>query len=261
MIDGLDARVAALVDAADDSSWAEVVCRARALRRRRRLRPPLAIAATLTLAVLVAAPALGLRGKIVRLFSDAEPAPQRIEKAFAGWNAGVPPHLGPGVQAGRAIEVLEVPAGADGKVVLWLAPLTRGGFCTLLDLEGRGGGGGCDHLGYDRLSVTVSLHGRVSPDGSVLSGPVLLDGYTGTRQADSLLLRFEDGETTTIPLIWVSAPVDTGFFVYAVPKPHWHAGHLPTTLTLLAADGDQLDQREIHGIPTAGSLSRPGSPR
>jgi hypothetical protein len=30
---------------------------------------------------------------------------------------------------------------------------------------------------------------------------------------------------------------------------------LPTTLTLLAAEGDELDTREISGITTKGSLS------
>lgn len=248
MIDRLDVRFAVLADADDDSSWTEVVEQAGTLRGRRRPRRLVVIAFALALAVVVAAPAAGLRGRFVRLFGDAKPAPQRIEKSFAGWGLGAPAGLG------RAIQVLQTSAGVDGKVTLWLAPV-GGGFCTLLDLDSRGGGGGCERLGYDRLSVTVSLHGRVSHAGQVLSGPVLLDGYTARRQADSLLIRFEDGETTTIPLVWVSAPVDTGFFVYAVPTPHWREGHLPATLTLFSADGNELDRRQIHGIPKPGSLN------
>ena len=34
-----------------------------------------------------------------------------------------------------------------------------------------------------------------------------------------------------------------------LPQPERDPGHLPTTLRLLAADGDELDRREIHGLP------------
>lgn len=244
MIDDLDLRFAPLADIADDSSWLEVVRRARVLRRRRRLRSPVAIAAALALAIVVAAPAVGLRGRIVRLFADAQPAPHRVVRSFDDWNG----LGGPKVEAGRAVKVLKtrVPrVGPDATVTLWLAPVKGGGFCT-----GHAfGGGECDTIRNNRLGVTVSLHGRLTPDGKILTGPVLLDGNTGLEHADSLVLRFEDGDTASVPLVWVTAPVDTGFFVYGVPERHWQKGHLPTTLTLLAADGDELDKREIHGIP------------
>jgi hypothetical protein len=50
----------------------------------------------------VAAPAVGLRGKIVRLFSDAAPSPQRIVKSFTTLGQGVAPSASVGVEAGRA---------------------------------------------------------------------------------------------------------------------------------------------------------------
>ena len=65
MIDDLHARLAAFADATDDSSWAEVVERATALRSRKP-RLPVALAAAAALAVVVATPAVGLRGKIVQ---------------------------------------------------------------------------------------------------------------------------------------------------------------------------------------------------
>jgi hypothetical protein len=247
MIDELDLRLAFLADGADDSSWIEVVRRAKGLRRRRRLRSPLVVAAALTLAIVVAAPAIALRGRIVRLFADAPPAPHRIVKSFEAWQE----FTGPRLEADRAVKVLDarVPqVGPDATVTLWLAPLRGGGFCTGYEL----GGGECNSVAYNRLSVTVSLHG-VAPDGETLTGPVLLDGYTSLERADSLVLRFEDGETASVPLVWVTAPVDAGFFVYGVPERHWQKGHRPTTLTLLAADGDKLDSREINGITIGGS--------
>jgi hypothetical protein len=256
----LPVRIGARADPTDDSSWGEVLDRAQELRARRRPRLTTAIAAILALAVVVAAPAVGLRGKLVHVFADSDSAPQRIEKSFAQWNDGGAPDLGSAVQADRAIKILEARAGADTSAILWLAPLRRGGFCTLLDVNGHGGGGGCDRVGDDRLNVEVSLHG-VSSNGGILSGPVLLDGSVRSPEADSLVLRFEDGTSATIPLVWVSAPVDNGFFVYAVPKPHWRKGHLPTTLALVSANGDELDRRQIHGVSTPGSPGYPEGQR
>jgi hypothetical protein len=84
VIDAIDVelreRFAALVDDADDSDWFEV------RPPQRSLRTPLVIAAALALTVAVAAPAVGLPHRIVRLFSDAKPAPSPVAKAFAGFD-------------------------------------------------------------------------------------------------------------------------------------------------------------------------------
>jgi hypothetical protein len=241
----LSARLGPLADPRDDQSWAEVVARARVARRHRR-RVPIAIAAVLASAVVIASPATGVGGKIVRLFDRAEPAPQRIVKSFAEYNG---PGLRAGVQAGRSIKVLDARVAPHTTWTLWVAPTKDGGFCT--------SGGTCYHGVFhsDRLGIGVGLFGRVAPDGEILTGPVILDGETTNERADSLLLRFEDGERQSIPLVWVAEPVNTAFFLYGVPKAHWQRGHLPTTLTLRAADGDELDTRQISGITTKGSLS------
>jgi hypothetical protein len=241
----LSARLGTLADARDDRSWAEVVARARAVRRHRR-RVPIAIAAVLASAVVIASPATGVRGKIVRLFDRAEPPPQRIVESFAEWNG---PQFRARVQAGRAIKVLDERVTPDTTWTLWVAPTKDGGFCT--------SAGSCFQgpFRYDRLGVGVCLCGRVAPDGEILTGPVVLSGGTTNKRADSLLLRFEDGERQSIPLVWVANPVDAAFFLYGVPKRHWQKGRVPTTLTMLSANGDELDTREIHGITTKGSLT------
>ena len=238
----LSARLGPLADAVDDQSWAEVVARARAAKRHRR-RLPIAISAVLATAVVIASPATGLRGKIVRLFDQGQPAPQRVVTSFEQWND---PQLHAGVQAHRAIKVLDARVAPDTTRTLWVAPTKGGGFCTNL--------GSCYEPGfrYDRLSVEVSLRGG-APDGEILTGPVLLSGETTNERADSLLLRFQDGERQSIPLVWVGKPVDTAFFLYGVPKQHLQAGHLPTTLTMLSEEGAALDTREITGITTKGS--------
>jgi hypothetical protein len=157
---------------------------------------------------VVVAPAVGLRGKNIQLFEDAAPAPERVERSFASLDQGVPPSLGTGVEADRARKVLETQG-----VVLWLAPTTRGGFCSLVEVRGNEGGGECVTR-YDRLNVDVSLHGRIA----------LIHGFAQQQRAASLVLGFQDGESASVPLVWVSAPVDTGFFVYAVPEQHRREG-------------------------------------
>jgi hypothetical protein len=53
-------------------------------------------------------------------------------------------------------------------------------------------------------------------------------------------VRFEDGESATTPITWVSSPVDAGFFVYEVPQAHWAPGHRPSMLILEDASGHEL---------------------
>ena len=239
----LSARLGPLADAVDDQSWVEVVARARAAKRHRR-RLPIAISAVLATAVVIASPATGVRGEIVRLFDRGGHPPQRIVESFAEWNG---PQFRADVQAGRAIKVLDARVAPHTTWTLWVAPTKDGGFCT--------SSGSCYEAAfrYERLGVGVGLFGRVAPDGEILTGPVVLSGETTNERADSLLLRFQDGERQSIPLVWVGKPVDTAFFLYGVPKQHWQAGHLPTTLTMLSEEGAALDTREITGITTKGS--------
>ena len=245
MSTSLHQRFAALADHTDDSSWAEVLERAGGLQRRRPWRAALAVAAAVAFVAVAVAPAVGLSNKVVRLFGSSEPAPQRIVKSFGGWNDVGPPGLGTGVEADRAIKVLTTPASELGEATLWLAPRRDGGFCTLLDIDGHGGGGGCEQLERRGLSLEVSIQGLEHGQ----RGTVVLDGETGDPRADSLLLRFADGTTARPELVWVTAPVGAGFFVYVLPQARLLPGYRPTTLTLSAADGDVLATRDVSGLP------------
>jgi hypothetical protein len=256
----LKERFAALADGADDADWLEVVRRARELRPPRRARPAVAVAAALAVATLVVTPAVALRGHIVHLFHDAPPAPARVTRSFGALDAGVPPRLQSGVVAAQARKVLEAAVGSNETAVVWLAPLAGGGFCTITELDRRGGvrrgaGGECTPLLHE-LSLETSLHGQISPNGVILSGPVLLHGWVGLPDADSLELAFEDGTTADVPLVWVSKPVDAGFFVYSVPPLHWQVGHLPTRLTVRNAEGKELSERRVSGIDLRQAYER-----
>src|SRR5205823_628048 len=58
--------------------------------------------------------------------------------------------------------------------------------------------------------------------------------------AASVEVQFEDGSSVTIPVVWVSAPIDAGFFGYEVPAAHLRVGARPTLLILHDAKGNEL---------------------
>jgi hypothetical protein len=137
--------------------------------------------------------------------------------------------------------VLQTATDTGQKAVLWVAPTTGGGFCSLVKLQrgdgsSEGAGGECDP-GPAPLSVDVSLR------------PALIRGYVSDTRAGQLELAFQDGATASIPVVWVSKPISTGFFVYSVPSRHWLPGRRPQTLTVRGLDGRELAHTEVHGFP------------
>jgi hypothetical protein len=227
-IDELGERFGNLRHPPDDSDWLEVE---RLVRRPRRVRPWPALAVGAATAVVVAAPAFGLGGKLERLFTSGEPAPPRIERSFASLDSGAPPGLGTGVAASETRKI-----ALSDDVALWIAPTSKGGFCLFVE----GGGGQCDAARALKFWPTFSIGGRFTHEGVIEGGPVWIDGSTTLEDAASVEVQFEDGTSVTIPVVWVSAPIDAGFFGYAVPASHLRVGARPVLLILRDANGNEL---------------------
>ena len=228
-VDELAERFASLTHPPDDPDWLEVT---RLAVPGRRLRPRVVVAvAAAAAAVVAAAPAFGVGGKLVRLFDSGEPAPAPIEESFAALDADTPPGLATGVAASQTRKIV-----LPGNVALWIAPTSRGGFCLFVE----GGGGQCDTTRALTFWPTFSIGGDVSQAGVIESGPVLIDGWTTLDDAASVEVQFEDGSSLTIPVVWVSAPIDAGFFGYAVPAEHLRVGARPKLLILRDANGNEL---------------------
>jgi hypothetical protein len=227
-VDELGERLANLRHPEEDPDWLEV---RRLARRERRLRPRFAFAvAAVVAAVVAAAPAFGLGGKLVRIFESAEPAPAPIERSFASLDAGAPPGLATGVVASQTRKIV-----LPGNVALWLAPTSKGGFCLFVE----GGGGQCDTTRALTFWPTFSIGGDLSHQGVIENGPVMIDGSTTLSDAASVEVQFEDGSSVTIPVVWVSPPIDAGFFGYEVPAAHLRVGVRPTLLILRDAYGNE----------------------
>ena len=130
----LAARFAALATP-DAGDWLDVRRRA----RRGRVRKAALVLAAAIAAMLVAAPALGLRPHVIVEWLGAEPAPQDVQVEFEQLvgGPGGPLEFDPRVIPNAARKVTTVEH--EGKEhVLWVAPTARGGFC-LLWIHGSGG--------------------------------------------------------------------------------------------------------------------------
>ena len=257
MAEMLRERFAVLANPLDDSDWLDVRRRAGIGKCRRPLW--IAIAAVIAgTAVLLATPALGLRGRVVQLFEESEPASEQLVRAFDTFNQGVPSNITtPGVIAEQTREVIRVAVAPGREAVMWVAPTERGTFCTLVGVRkvgtpGNGGGGGCASR-QTAFSPGMTIPGPWSAAGEILRPPVLLYGSVLLERATAVEVQFEDGSPDEVPLVWVSEPIDGGFFVYSVPRAHWQEGRRPTALVVRDEDGHELarDKELVHmGWPT-----------
>jgi hypothetical protein len=203
------------------ADWQDALRRSGIGRRKRSLVVALAAA----LAILVAAPAFGLGRGIIDFFSS-EPAPERIQVEYAKMRARASIHLGPKLTpVGEARQVMT--ASADGaKRPLWVVPIESGGFCFRWHTLGS-----CGRI--PRLSEAKLGVGWQEGE----FGAAFLVGYVLAPEVETVELRYEDGESSQLPLVWVSPPIDAGFFAFEVPDEHQRAGH--GAEVLVALDGDR----------------------
>jgi hypothetical protein len=224
-------------------------------------RPVLTVGVALALVlsvVLLATPAFGLRGQVIHLFGGGKPAPAPVVKSFAELDVGAPPGMAPNVIAGETREVMESHLSTGKKWVMWVAPTRAGGFCMP---------DGCDRDRSIPFSLGLSIPGPISPEGAILAPPVIFEGDTLIPGATTVEIRFEDGGSATTPVVWVSPPIDAGFFIYELPEARWKAGHRPVALVLKDGNGNELARNTeiVRGLIRiqSGRLTQPtatGSP-
>lgn len=218
----LAARFAALSNPLDDSDWLDVRRRARRRPSRRLLALPLAAA----LAALLAGSAFALYRELVD-FLSAEPAPERVVVEFGRMSARATVGLGPRVEPGAARKITE--AQIRGKrQPLYVAPTRGGGFCWRWGQTGSCG----------RTHPTQSPLGVVWLESA--QGPAELTGHLLDPQIARLELEYENGDRVEIPTVWVSPPIDAGFYAFEVPSDRLRPGRRAKTLIALNAEGDEV---------------------
>ena len=234
--------------------WDDVLGRAGITRRRRKAVATAAVAAAL-LAILFATPAFGLLldliGRTTVPFHGGTTAPTRIQRNFFDMSISAPKGMGPQAIASQTRRV-----GSVGGHVLYVVPTRDGGFCWELERSG----GGCITKRDRKLSVGASLTER-------RGGPILLRQVSGqvlTAAAQTVTIEYADGTTHQVPFLWVTKPIDAGFFAFTVPAAHQTKAQ-PRAVAIRDAHGRLLDRESLlyarPHIPTRHPTNPPRSYR
>jgi hypothetical protein len=224
------------------ADWQDVVRRSGLDRRRilwrGRGRWPLGRRRSLALVLLavaaivfLVAPALGIAPPVLDFFSSKH-ASKRVVHQFDLLNAGAPRGMSPRVIAGETHLVTTYHRHNGVAFPLWVAPTRKGGFCFVF-----GYGGGC----ADRKPPTHSEPGDHNGGAIGLGryGSTVLAGYVYDKQIANLEVRFKHAPTVSVPLLWVSPPIDAGFFFYDITRAQQRQGG-PVAVVALDEHGKEL---------------------
>lgn len=227
------------------SQRAKLLASMRPTRRRR-----VAIALVAGIAVLVAGPTLAVQRGLVD-FSSGEPAPERIQLDFEflrehsreAREISGSPEITP---VGQAREVMRVTIDGESRP-LWVVATAEGGFCMRMhfmstcripdDDDAVFGGGGLSNSGGEGWS--------------------LLAGYVLDQRVQELVLVYQDGTRAVLPYVWVSPPIDAGFYAYGVPEAHREEGRLTAVVMGLDEEGNAVLKQCLPLSPDASEESVP----
>lgn len=223
-------------------------------RRRQLSRRGLLLVAlgAVALIVVVGAAAYVLGHPVIN-FGHAQKGPRKVVDDFGSMQVAAPsPAMAPGVlpHQTRAITTVRI----DGKRhTLYVAPTKKGGFCY----QWSHLMGGCRADRRDRFAGQLEVGGMGGPHGMTV-----LNGSFFQTDGERLVVAYADGQTDEIPFVWVTAPIDAGFYLYRVPDAHRRAGHQPVNVTLVDAANHVIDRERVLGgeRPDFVSHRLPGYP-
>ncbi len=72
-----------------------------------------------------------------------------------------------------------------------------------------------------------------------------VDGVVFSPSVATLTLEFADGKSIPLPFVYVSSPIDAGFYFYGVPGPHQGAGHWPVAVVARNAAGAVVGTKRL----------------
>lgn len=214
-------------------NWGDVVHRSQRAQRRRR-----ALNAVGLLAVVAAGVASAYAlGHPVIDFGKAQHGSLRQVNVFGSMEVGAPRGMAPGVLPHQTRRITTV--RIDGKLeTLYVAPTKQGGFCSLWS----GLGGGCRANRHDKFASHLDAGGMVGP-----GGLQILQGSFFQERGDRLTISFKDGATADVHFVWVTAPINAGFYAYRVPNAHRYVTARAVSLALYDKDGKLLAREPVIG--------------
>lgn len=206
--------------------------------------------AVAAVAVTTATPAFGLRTLIVNLvegrtsvsFDNSQPAPAAIKKEFLDMAVGAPRGMNPHVLPDEARQIVFHGAGGRRRV-LWVAPTKAGGFCSILD----GAGGGCISPAGKRIAGPLEINGAYAWQVGAQPRILEINGHVFSTTVAELQLVYQDHTTAALPFVYVSKPINAGFFIAGIPSDHQLPGRWPIKVVA----------RDKHGATIAVKTIKP----
>lgn len=169
-------------------------------------------------------------------------APYEVKKEFSDLSIGAPKGMAPQAIDSQARRVTTFRlAGVDR--VLYVAPTRSGGFCWTFT---HSVADGCVQSRNER---SYSVPGTVNPQllaftdgmeripGSRHRFQVFIGAAILAKNAASLTLEYQNHHSVRLPFVWVSKPIDAGFFIYVRPPHHRLPGTRPDALILRDSKG------------------------
>jgi hypothetical protein len=270
----IQARFDALASPVDDADWNDVLARTQSFERisHRRMPARVALAAAVAaVGVTVTAVAFGWPQTFVDFFSSP-PAPAHVKNFFGSENVAAPSGMSPEALPGQARKITSATFDANHVHTtnptlhtLYVAPRKGGGFCYLWT---NYSGGCADAQGTPAYARTHPAARPLGIDWLANDYPVVVSGWVRTGDTETVEARFADGTTATLPVTWVSSPIDAGFFVYPVPSAHQTRADALASVVALDANGnvvgrqdfrltDPLDQDVMQTLPDGTTYSLP----
>lgn len=247
----LDERFARLRRDDGDDDWQQVARRARRGSRRVAI-----VTVALLAAITLSAPAFSWHRTILD-WLDIEQAAPEVQLDFAQLGIGAPPEHKLSIEHEQARTVTEV-TNRGKTYVLSVAPTKNGGFCFWWeDLTAS-----CRqkrtaptdfHERSNRDLATFRLGAIWSPDSKGVMQSVA--GNLIGSDAEQLHAVYADGQRVEIPVIWVSEPIDAGFYLYFTPAEHRRAGKHMTALEASTSAG-KVVARQTFALTPASEISQ-----
>jgi hypothetical protein len=233
----------------DDGDWTDVLRRAARARRRQGIYGVVLLSA---LVVVGVASAYALGHPVVD-FGSAEKGPMTVVNDFGALEVSAPENMTPGLVPDQARKIPGL--YLDGKPYeFYVAPTKSGGFCSTI--------GGCVGVN-DRPEMKNRVLGGLETSKSFER----LSGVFIEKNADRLVLSYADGTSDEVPFVWVTEPIEAGFFVFDIPEAHRASANSPTALALYDSSGETLAKAPLgdsRAIPEMlrgfGNRSLPGYP-
>jgi hypothetical protein len=215
-------RAAILSAGPNDGNWTDVIRRAKRARRRQGIYGAVLLTA---LVVVGVASAYALGHPIVD-FNTAEKGSTKVVNDFGELEVSAPENMTPGLLPDQARKIPGL--YLDGKpYAFYVAPTKSGGFCSTI--------GGCVGVN-DRPEMKDRILGGLEASKS----SERLHGVFIEKNADRLVLSYADGTSDDVPFVWVTEPIEAGFFVLDIPEAHQTSANRPTGLTLYDSRGETL---------------------